>query len=115
MKKYIFKLYPFKTETSNKSNSILPDPIRCLTVGGFGSGKTTLLRNIITENWVDYKHLYVFTKNLEQPVYIILQKIFDIHFKVHSHFSDQDIVPVNECQTNSLVVFDNWILEKGQS
>jgi hypothetical protein len=106
MKKYIFKLYPFETETPNKDDSIFPDPIRCLIVGGSGSDKTTLLRNIITEYWVDYQHLYVFTKNLEQPVYIISQKIFDINFKINSHFSAQDIVPVNKCQTNSLVVFD---------
>jgi len=115
MKKYIFKLYPFETETPNKDDSLLPVPIRCLIVGGSGSGKTTLLRNIITEYWVDYQHLYVFSKNLEQPVYKILQKIFDINFNIDSHFSDQDIVPVDGCQTNSLVVFDDWILEKDQS
>jgi GTPase SAR1 family protein len=72
MKKYIFKLYLLETETPNKSDSILPDPIRCLIGGESGSGKTTLLRNIITEYWVDNQHLYVFTTNLEQPVYIIL-------------------------------------------
>jgi hypothetical protein len=111
MKKYIFKFYHFETETPNKGDSILPDPIRCSIVGGSGSTKATLIRNIITKYWVDYQHLYVFTKNLEQLVYKILTQIFNIHFKTDSHFSDQDIVPVNECQTNSLIVFDDWNLK----
>lgn len=103
------ELYDGKTE--NKQ------PIRLLIIGSSGSGKTTLLLNFIYKRLIPYSNLYIFSKSLEQPSYQILQKRFkNIEFNIKkkiSYFygSCEDIISLNDCKPNSLIVFDDCILE----
>lgn len=108
-----YKITPFKC-TKETSNSLFPLPLRCLILGKSGSGKTTLLWNIITKYWIPYTNLYVFTKSIDQPIYIELQKIFNGMDNIETHFFDNcdDIISVDECKPNSLVIFDDCVLEK---
>lgn len=108
-----FKVTPFKTE-KQESKSLFPLPLRCLVVGKSGSGKTTLLWNIITKYWIPYENLYIFTKSIDQPIYQKLEEIFENILEVETNFLENcsDITPIDDCQPNSLVVFDDCILEK---
>lgn len=92
-------------------------PIRLLIIGSSGSGKTTLLLNFIYKRLIPYTNLYVFSKSLEQPSYKKLQERFknielNINKKIANFFgSCEDIVSLNDCKPNSLIVFDDCILE----
>ena len=92
-------------------------PIRLLIIGSSGSGKTTLLLNFIYKRLIPYTNLYVFSKSLEQSSYIKLQKRFknielNIKKKISYFFSScEDIIPLSECKPNSLIIFDDCILE----
>lgn len=72
-----YKITPFQRKQENIDKNIFPSPLRCLIIGNSGSGKTTVLWNIITKYWVQYDHLYVFTKSIEQPIYQDLQEMFE--------------------------------------
>lgn len=94
-----------------KMETIFPQPLRCLIVGPSDSGKTTLLCNIVAKRWVSYDNLYIFTKTINQGVYDYLQKVFSGIDEIETVFSDEDIISVDECRPNSLVVFDDCMLE----
>lgn len=115
---YSISSVPF--ETHHKNKSMFPNPIRCLIIGSSGSGKTTLLWNLITKDWLPFKNLYIFTKSLEQVVY---QKLKEIYQKIElsegvkiAHFfgNCEEIISVDDCSSNSLIIFDDCILEKQQ-
>lgn len=100
-------------------SQLIPRPLRCLIVGTSGSGKTNLLLNFIyNDKGLKFKNLYVFSRSITQTAYTNLQ---DIYTKVESKlgrkiayfYSDcNDLITVDECQPNSLVVFDDCLLEK---
>jgi GTPase SAR1 family protein len=98
-------------EDENKEQSLFEIPSRGLLVGPSGCGKTTLLYNLIINYWIPYLNLYLFTKNIDQPVYKKLKKIFDDIPSIITHFSNDDIISVDDCEPNSLVVFDDFLLE----
>ena len=108
--KYRVDSYDFK-KSNTKIETIFPTPLRCLIVGPSDSGKTTLLCNIVQKRWVTYKYLYIFTKSINQSVYDYLQELFSDIDTVETFISDKDIIPVDECNLNSLVVFDDCMLE----
>lgn len=108
---------PLKVKKSNK-NSIFPVPLRCLIVGSSGSGKTTLIWNIITKNWLSFKKLYIFSKSIDQPAYETLKNMYnDIQEELgeeiaYFYNNCEDIISVDECEPNSLIIFDDCILEQ---
>lgn len=103
----------------NSSNLLLPTPLRCLIVGCSGSGKTNLLLNFIyNENGVHFKNLYVFSRSIEQPAYVELRKRYEnverkINEKISHFYSNCDeLVSLDECKRDSLVVFDDCLLDQ---
>ena len=61
-----------------KNHPLLPSSIRSIIVGKAGHGKTIVLMNLLLQpDWLDYDHLYVFSKSLHQPEYKILKKGFE--------------------------------------
>lgn len=97
----------------------LPRPVRALIVGTSGCGKTNLLLNLICkENGIKFKYLYVFSKSIEQKAYAELREHYDrveskTGKKIAYFFANcEDLIPLDECQVNSLVVFDDCLMEE---
>ena len=60
------------------SNPLLPSNIKELIIGKSNCGKTTLLLNsLLQPHWLDYNHLYVFSKSLHQKEYQILKRGYE--------------------------------------
>lgn len=103
--------------TEKSCNSVFPNPLRCLIIGSSGSGKTNLLLNFIyNKDGLRFKNLYVFSRSIEQPAYRQLRKRYnqvenEIK-KTISHFfsTSEELIPLDECEPNSLVVFDDCLL-----
>ena len=102
----------FFIEDENKKKSLFELPSRVLIIGPSGCGKTNLLYNLIINYWIPYLNLYIFTKNINQPVYKKLKIIFNGIPAINTHFSNSDIIPVDDCEPNSVVVFDDFLLEE---
>jgi hypothetical protein len=68
---------------SRKNNELLPNSIRACIIGKSNCGKTNLLLNLLLNNYLDYNHLYIFGKSLNQPEYQILIK--SIENKIPNH------------------------------
>lgn len=114
-KKYDIKVY--HKDNSKSQNTLFPIPLRCGIIGSSGSGKTTLLENFIYNHWINYDYLYVCSKSLDQNVYRNMQTIFEninieLGEEISFFFDDIEQMPkVDECNENSLVIFDDCILE----
>jgi hypothetical protein len=96
---------------------MFPSPLRCLIVGTSGCGKTTLLYNLIIKNWgIPFQYLYIFFKSLEQHIYQGLKKEYE---KLSAAEEDgeiayffnscEELISVDKCEPNSLVVFDDCV------
>ena len=61
------------------NSPLLPRSVRSVIVGKSGYGKTMLLLNLLlTPDYLDYDHLYVFGKSLFQTEYKIIKKAFEV-------------------------------------
>jgi len=107
-----YEITLFHLNDNSKSESVLPIPMRCLIIGSSGSGKTNLLCNIIIKYWIPYENLYIYTKNIEQPIYESIKEVFAKLNNVEVYITNEDIISVDECKPDSLVVFDDYILDK---
>lgn len=65
-----------------------------------------------------FKNLYVFSRSIEQPAYVELRKHYtNVEKKVNTRlayfFSTcEDLIPLDDCKPNSLVVFDDCITDE---
>uniref|UniRef100_A0A8D8TGZ6 Uncharacterized protein n=1 Tax=Cacopsylla melanoneura TaxID=428564 RepID=A0A8D8TGZ6_9HEMI len=90
-------------------------PMRCLIVGSSGSGKTTLVWNIISKNWIPYKQLYIHAPSLDQDIYQNIIELFDtpeLADELHLSSTYDDLPSVDECESGSLIIFDDCMLDK---
>lgn len=110
----MYSIEPYPFDKKDTKLPFFPTPLRCVIVGSSGCGKTTLLWNLM--KWLKYEYLYVFTKSIEQPFYATLQKAYqDVESTegvTRGYFYQDDMTSVDDCHTNSLVVFDDCILAK---
>jgi predicted GTPase len=90
-------------------------------VGNSGCGKTTLLYNLIVNKWgIPFYYLYIFSKSLDQNMYRILKMEYDkLSAKkdteiAHFFSSCEELISVEECKPNSLVVFDDCVNSQQQ-
>ena len=103
-------------------DNLLPQPLRCLIVGSSGCGKTNLLLNFIyNPRGLVFRNIYVFSKSIEQPAYVDLrEKYVDLENKLNKRIAYffnncEDLPPLDECKKNSLVVFDDCLMEKQEA
>lgn len=66
---------------------------------------------ILLQNIEFHIKILIFLQNkIEQPIYKKFQEVFN-NIEIKLNFSDQDIILLDECKPNSLIVFDDYILE----
>jgi hypothetical protein len=97
------------------------DYIRYLIVGPSKCGKTTLMLDniLLSPGWLDKKnrHVYICSKSLNQPEYVFLQNVFKgIEEKIGQPVctfcdNNDDVVGLDGCKSNSIVIFDDFIQE----
>lgn len=113
--------YNKETIKNNKRNGeLLPECIRAFIIGPSSCGKTLLLIDnfIRKKGWMSPTHLYIYSKSLDQPKYKELKEDFEIveekTGKSIATFIDnnEDIIPLDDCKENSLIIIDDWVLEK---
>jgi len=55
---------------------MFPNTIRALIVSPSGCGKTNLVFTLLVhENGIEFENVYIYSKTLEQPKYVMLEKI----------------------------------------
>ena len=110
----IYKLIPKKyleQKHYNPNKYQMQHPHRTCIIGSSGSGKTQTLLWHINES-KNYHRIYLYAKNLEEPLYqYLIDKFEDII--TYSNKID-DIVSVDELEKSlqNLIIFDNLITEK---
>lgn len=106
------------TTLRHRHGPLLPDSIRCIISAPSNGGKTNLMFNLlINPNGLRYANVYVFSRSLEQPKYLLLSEIFkNIPEIGYFTFKDSKDVPQPEkaCK-NSIFVFDDVSCDDQQS
>lgn len=93
--------------TTENNFDLIPKLIRALWVGSSGSGKTNLLLNLIRDKkGIKFKHLFVFSKSIEQPAYSDLRKWYEnVERKTKTNIAYfynncDDLITLDECPEN---------------
>ena len=110
---------PEKGNKQKRNGALLPDTLRCLIVGLCGCGKSTLIIDnfLLAPVWIDYVNAYIYSRSLNQTKYKKIMTLFDfIGKELNDQFavfksSNEEVIPLDECEDNSIVVFDDFILE----
>jgi len=108
-------------------------PFRYLICGTSSSGKTNMTVNLILK-YIHFDKLYIYAKNLDQPIYRFLKQFFesaeekikkklkleddDETIKIYHEFDTlEDVIPIEELdgETQKLVIFDDFNFNKNQA
>lgn len=102
------------SDGKSRHGLLFPDTIRALIIGPSGCGKTNLVFTLLThENGVKFENVYIYSKTLYQPKYVMLDEILNgsdsaTLFKFHD---DDTILAPEEVLPNSVFIFDDIICE----
>lgn len=109
-------------------------PFRLLIIGPSGSGKTNMMVDLLM-NHIHYDSIWIFAKDLAEPLYMFLQQFFQMVMQdarekieagvdpeeivmVDAHFSDElsDLPDLDEIdkELQTLIIFDDFITERQQ-
>lgn len=94
----------------SKHGCLLPNALRCIVSGPSNCGKTNVVFNLITNpNGLSFYNLYIFSKSLYQPKYLLLEKVLldvsDVQlYKFDEH---SEIIEPSKAQPNSVFIFDD--------
>lgn len=99
----------FENETSKHGN-LLPNTVRCIISGPSNCGKTNVVFNLITKpNGLSFNNVYIFSKSLNQPKYLLLEKILsDVpDVKLYKFDASTEIMEPNNAEPYSVFIFDD--------
>lgn len=98
-----------------RHGNMFPPNVRALIVGPSGSGKTNLLLALLLHpNGLRFENVYIYSKSLHQPKYLLLEKILkdinEIEYKVFTNH--EDVVPPCDVKRNTVFIMDDIAFEK---
>lgn len=99
----------FDNEVS-KHGCLLPNTMRCIISGPSNCGKTNVVFNLITKpNGLSFNNVYIFSKSLNQPKYLLLEKILnDVpDVSLHKFDASSEIMEPNNAEPYSVFIFDD--------
>lgn len=88
-------------------------PFRAIIVGNSGSMKTNTLLNIIYNMPDTFSKLVIITKNKKEPLYEFLEEAIE-DVEIYEGIENIPALDTFNKDENSLVVFDDLVLEKNQ-
>lgn len=94
----------------SKHGALLPNSVRCIITGPSSSGKTNVAFNMLTEpKGLHYNNVYIFSKSLNQPKYLLLRKILSTVPEVccFCFDSNANVVTPDKAQPYSVFIFDD--------
>ena len=96
--------------TVSKHGTLFPDTIRCIISGPSNCGKTNVVFNLITKpNGLSFNNIYLFSKSLNQPKYLLLERILnDVPEVSYNKFdANSEIMEPNNAKPHSIFIFDD--------
>jgi ABC-type dipeptide/oligopeptide/nickel transport system ATPase component len=109
------KRYILKTHNPAFKDHHINLPFRMLIVGSSGSGKTQTLLNLIHKMPETFNHIYVITKNKDEPLYNYLEdKLKDGITIVEGINNAPNLEKDISKEDQTLIVMDDLVLEKNQ-
>jgi len=93
---------------------LFPNTIRALIVGPSGCGKTNLVFTLLVhENGIKFENVYIYSKTLEQPKYVMLEKILSAvpDVKLFKFHDNDTVISPEKALPNSVIVFDDVITQ----
>lgn len=113
--KKIPKKYLTKTHNPNFKIHGIQVPFRMLIIGGSGAGKTQTFLNILHNFSGTFQNIHLITKNKDEPLYNYLaDSLKDKGFEIHEGISKAPDLDTFDKKEQTLVVFDDLVLEKNQ-
>ena len=116
-----FKIKTVSVEDSKpiikRHGSRLPNSVRAIICGPSNCGKTqALISLLLSENGLRFKNLYIYSKSLAQPKYAYLERLFRKMPEIgyHTFSNDSDILPPEQIEKWSIMIFDDIACEKQQ-
>lgn len=94
----------------SKHGQLLPNTLRCIISGPSNCGKTNVVFNLITKpNGLSFNNVYIFSKSLNQPKYLLLEKILsDVPgVSLHKFDASSEIMEPNNAEPYSVFIFDD--------
>lgn len=114
--KKIPKKYLTKQHNPNFKIHGITTPFRMLIIGGSGSGKTQTFLNILHNFSGTFQNIHLITKNKDEPLYNYLaDELGDKGFEIHEGMKNAPILDNFDKENQTLIVFDDLVLEKNQS
>lgn len=106
-------------EKYGKHGKLLPNSIRCIITGPSDCGKTNVMFNLLFDiNGLRFQNLYVFSKSLFQPKYMMLEEVMkslsNDGIGYFAYSENEEIPPPEEITTDStsIIVFDDVSCER---
>lgn len=98
-------------EDQKRHGDLFNNDIRAIIAGPSGSGKTNLVISLIENpNGVCFENIYVYSKSLNQPMYVYLERVLNgipfIGYRKFDNETENIISPV-DTKPNSIFIFDD--------
>lgn len=104
-----------ETNRDRKHGFMLPTSIRCIISGPSNCGKTNVLISLIeSKNGVRFANVYIYSKSLQQPKYLYLEKLLNSIDEIgyFKYSNNTDVIPPHDALPNSIFVFDDIVCDK---